>query len=73
MLAVLGLVTKISNLIILAFVQTNKMAIASILPLLFARFVPTGMRSMVSSYVKDNEQGIIFFINKKIFFGKKFD
>uniref|UniRef100_A0A915EAC2 Uncharacterized protein n=1 Tax=Ditylenchus dipsaci TaxID=166011 RepID=A0A915EAC2_9BILA len=59
-LATLGLLTKISNLLVLAFVTTSWVAMVSVVLLVFGRFISTGLRSLASFYVKNNEQGKIF-------------
>uniref|UniRef100_A0A915EPD1 Uncharacterized protein n=1 Tax=Ditylenchus dipsaci TaxID=166011 RepID=A0A915EPD1_9BILA len=59
-LATLGLLTKISNLLVLAFVTTSWVAMVSVVLLIFGRFISTGLRSLASFYVKNNEQGKIF-------------
>ncbi|KAI1733323.1 major facilitator superfamily domain-containing protein [Ditylenchus destructor] len=56
-LAIIGLVSKISNLVILVLASSNWVAALSILPLAFSRFISTGLRSMASFYVKNHEQG----------------
>lgn len=59
-LAIMGLLGKIVNLVVLSFTTSTVIAMLTIFPLMFSRFIATGMRALASSFVEQQEQGKIF-------------